>query len=100
MGASPKTAFTAAGLGDLYVTSTSPSSRNRTLGEMLGSGLSLEEALGKMHMVAEGVRAARMFLSRAAIQGIPTPFLHAICDFLDGGISVDEALSRMIESEI
>lgn len=100
MGASPKTAFTAAGLGDLYVTSTSPSSRNRTLGEMLGSGLSLEEALGKMHMVAEGVRAARMFLSRAAIQGIPTPFLHAICDFLDGGISVDEALSRMIEIEI
>ena len=67
---------------------------------MLGSGLSLDEALGKMHMVAEGVRAARMFLSRAAIRGTPTPFLHAIYDFLDGGITVDEALSRMIEIEI
>ncbi|MEC7601457.1 MAG: NAD(P)H-dependent glycerol-3-phosphate dehydrogenase, partial [Candidatus Thermoplasmatota archaeon] len=100
MGASPETAFTAAGLGDMYVTSTSPSSRNRTLGEMLGSGLTLEDALGKMHMVAEGVRAARMFLSRAAIQGTPTPFLHALCDFLDGGISVDDALSRMIGSEV
>jgi len=25
--------------------------------------------------------------------------LHALCDFLDGGISVDDALSRMIGSE-
>ena len=98
LGAKPETSSSAAGIGDLYVTSTSPSSRNRTLGEMIGSGLSLEEALGKMHMVAEGVRAARMFLSRAAILGISTPFLHALCDLLDGGIEVDEAIDRMIET--
>ena len=51
MGAEPSTAFGPAGLGDLYVTATSPRSRNRTLGEMLGSGKTLEEALDEMHMV-------------------------------------------------
>ena len=40
MGAEPGTAFGPAGLGDLYVTATSPRSRNRTLGEMLGYGKS------------------------------------------------------------
>ena len=37
------------------------------MGEMLGSGLSLEEALDEMVMVAEGVRAARMFGTRSKI---------------------------------
>ena len=45
MGADPETAFGPAGIGDLYVTATSPRSRNRTLGEKLGSGKSLELSL-------------------------------------------------------
>merc|ERR1719389_1233367 len=49
MGARHETAFGPAGLGDLYVTSTSQSSRNRTLGQKLGSGLPLADALGEMH---------------------------------------------------
>ena len=56
MGADPKTAFGPAGIGDLYVTATSPRSRNRTLGEKLGAGKSLDQALDEMHMVAEGER--------------------------------------------
>ena len=75
MGAEASTAFGPAGIGDLYVTATSPRSRNRTLGEKLGSGMSLEESLGEMHMVAEGVRANRMFLNRARRLDIQVPFL-------------------------
>ena len=62
MGAEPSTAFGPAGLGDLYVTATSPRSRNRTLGEMLGSGKTLEEALDEMHMVAEAVSYTHLTL--------------------------------------
>ena len=98
MGASPDTAFGPAGIGDLYVTSTSPRSRNRTLGEMLGRGLSLEEALAQMTMVAEGVRAARMFSQTAEKNGWDTPFLSALCDLLDGSISAEESVRRMVES--
>jgi len=98
MGAEASTAFGPAGIGDLYVTATSPRSRNRTLGEKLGSGKSLEEALGEMHMVAEGVRANRMFLNRALRLDIQVPFLRALGDLLAGEAEVGEAVRRMVES--
>jgi glycerol-3-phosphate dehydrogenase (NAD(P)+) len=96
MGADPNTAFGPAGIGDLYVTATSPRSRNRTLGEKLGAGKSLEESLEEMHMVAEGVRATRMFLNRSERMGLPTPFLSTLGNLLDGGIEVEDAVRRMV----
>jgi len=98
MGADPNTAFGPAGIGDLYVTATSPRSRNRTLGEKLGSGKSLEDSLEEMHMVAEGVRATRMFLNRSEKMSHPTPFLSTLGSLLDGDIEVEEAVRRMAEA--
>ena len=98
MGADPNTAFGPAGIGDLYVTATSPRSRNRTLGEKLGSGMMLDEALSEMHMVAEGVRATRMFLKRAENIGHESPFLDALGMLLDGQIEVEACVRRMVES--
>jgi glycerol-3-phosphate dehydrogenase (NAD(P)+) len=98
MGAERTTAFGPAGIGDLYVTATSPRSRNRTLGEKLGSGLTLDEALDEMHMVAEGVRATRMFVNRAPTLNIEIPFLTALSGLLNGEIAVEEAVRAMVES--
>ena len=98
MGADPNTAFGPAGIGDLYVTATSPRSRNRTLGEKLGAGMELDEALSEMHMVAEGVRATRMFLSRAENIGHESPFLSSLGMLLDGKIGVEECVRNMVES--
>ena len=98
MGANSGTAFGPAGIGDLYVTATSPRSRNRTLGEKLGSGKSLEQALAEMHMVAEGVRATRMFLNRAERLEIEVPFLSALGNLLDGEEEVSTAVRRMVEA--
>ncbi|MEE2625316.1 MAG: NAD(P)H-dependent glycerol-3-phosphate dehydrogenase [Candidatus Thermoplasmatota archaeon] len=98
MGADPKTAFGPAGIGDLYVTATSPRSRNRTLGEKLGSGLSLDQALDEMHMVAEGVRATRMFLERSVKIGHQTPFLLSLGGLLDGDIDVEESVRLMVDA--
>ena len=98
MGAESSTAFGPAGIGDLYVTATSPRSRNRTLGEKLGSGKSLEAALGEMHMVAEGVRATRMFLKRASTLGMEVPFLSSLGKLLDGNLDVNIAVRMMVEA--
>ena len=98
MGAEPRTAFGPAGLGDLYVTATSPRSRNRTLGEMLGYGKSLEQALEEMHMVAEGVRATRMFVKIAPKLDVKIPFLTSLSQLLDGDIPVEEAVRKMVAS--
>ena len=40
------------------------------MGEKLGTGKTLEEALEEMTMVAEGVRAARMFRDRASTKAL------------------------------
>ena len=69
LGAAPETALSAAGIGDLFVTATSPHGRNREMGERLGKGQTLEEAQGEMVMVSEGVRDARMF--QAISDGMP-----------------------------
>ena len=72
--------------------------RNRTLGEKLGSGLSLEDSQGEMHMVAEGVRACRMFNNRARRLGVAVPFISALEGLLDGEISVEDAVHSMVDS--
>ena len=97
LGARAEVAFGPAGLGDLYVTATSPHGRNRSMGEKLGMGLTLEEALEEMHMVAEGVRAARMFGEAALDKGIEIPFTKALNTLLDGYIDAEECCRRMVD---
>jgi glycerol-3-phosphate dehydrogenase (NAD(P)+) len=58
-GAKAETFAGLAGVGDLLVTCMSPHSRNRTLGEAIAQGMTLEEVEAKTPMVAEGVNAAR-----------------------------------------
>ena len=96
LGARAEVAFGPAGLGDLYVTATSPHGRNRRMGEKLGSGLTLEAALEEMVMVAEGVRAARMFRDRAEDMNIDVPFVKALNTLLDGHIEAEECCRRMV----
>ena len=96
LGARAEVSFGPAGLGDLYVTETSPHGRNRSMGETLGMGLTLEEALEEMHMVAEGVRAARMFGEAALDKGIEIPFTKALNTLLDGYIDAEECCRRMV----
>jgi glycerol-3-phosphate dehydrogenase (NAD(P)+) len=66
------------------------------MGEKLGSGLTLEQALEEMVMVAEGVRATRMFTQRAQDLGIDVPFVKALNTLLDGFIEAEECCRRMV----
>tara|TARA_B110000027_G_C16106213_1_gene295420 strand:+ start:1007 stop:1987 length:981 start_codon:yes stop_codon:yes gene_type:complete len=51
-------------LGDLLVTCYSPHSRNRSLGLLIGKGYSVENAIEKMTMVAEGYHATASIYDR------------------------------------
>lgn len=85
-----------AGAGDLIVTCYSSHSRNRRLGEMIGAGLTLKQALKSMTMVAEGVYAARAVEKLKSKFGIDTPIADEVRAILFGGKSPREAVRALM----
>jgi glycerol-3-phosphate dehydrogenase (NAD(P)+) len=79
LGADPLTFAGLAGLGDLVATCNSPLSRNRSFGERLGRGESLDEAQAATHgQVAEGVKSCRPVLELARAHGVDVPITAAV----------------------
>jgi glycerol-3-phosphate dehydrogenase (NAD(P)+) len=72
------------GLGDLVLTCTGSLSRNRRVGIELGRGLSLEEVLSNMRMVAEGVRTTEAALALGERHGVELPIAAQMADVLAG----------------
>ncbi len=96
MGGEPATFAGLAGLGDLVATCVSPFSRNRTVGEELGKGRSLDEILSSMNMVAEGVRTASTAVELAARYDIQMPIAEAIQAVVDGKASPIDAYRGLL----
>ena len=84
------------GLGDLVTTCTSRHSRNRYVGEQLGRGRSLEDILGTMHMVAEGVATTRSAWDLAQREGVEMPIAEQVYRILFEHASVREALVQLM----
>jgi glycerol-3-phosphate dehydrogenase (NAD(P)+) len=79
LGADPLTFAGLAGLGDLVATCASPLSRNRTFGEHLGKGSTLEQAQEATHgQVAEGVKSCRSVLDLSHRHGVDVPITAAV----------------------
>jgi glycerol-3-phosphate dehydrogenase (NAD(P)+) len=79
LGADPVTFAGLAGLGDLVATCTSPLSRNRSFGERLGRGESLDQAQQATHgQVAEGVKSCRSVLALARHHDVDVPITEAV----------------------
>ena len=103
MGADPMTLMGLAGLGDLVATCSSPLSRNRTFGEKLGRGMSVEEITGGTHQVAEGVKSCQSLRDLAATHGVDVPLAQAIVEVVAGRMTakatVDTMLGRPTKAE-
>ncbi|MCA9729756.1 MAG: NAD(P)-dependent glycerol-3-phosphate dehydrogenase [Candidatus Eisenbacteria bacterium] len=103
LGARMETFLGLAGVGDLVTTCSSPLSRNHALGEALGRGQRLEDALRSMTMVAEGVRTAHAAVHLAERVGVEVPIasqVHRIlAEGLDARTALDELMTRPLRSE-
>jgi glycerol-3-phosphate dehydrogenase (NAD(P)+) len=82
MGARARTFAGLTGLGDLIVTCASPHSRNRQVGIAIGKGQSLEQVLGGMTMVAEGVNTTREALRLGERHKVELPIAAAVAAIL------------------
>ncbi|MCZ6669935.1 MAG: NAD(P)-dependent glycerol-3-phosphate dehydrogenase [Acidobacteria bacterium] len=72
-GARERTLAGLAGMGDLVLTCTGNLSRNRSVGVALGEGKKLEEIIGGMRTVAEGIKTTRAAVTLAGDRGIDMP---------------------------
>jgi glycerol-3-phosphate dehydrogenase (NAD(P)+) len=92
-----------AGLGDLVATCSSPLSRNRTFGEKLGRGMTMEEVQESTRQTAEGVKSCRSVLDLARAHGIDVPITEAVVRVCHEGEApaqmVREIMSREAKPE-
>jgi glycerol-3-phosphate dehydrogenase (NAD(P)+) len=85
------------GVGDLVLTCTGPLSRNRTVGQELGRGRKLPEALAALGgQVAEGVHTTRAALGLARKMGIEMPITEQMELILDEGKDPREAIKSLM----
>jgi glycerol-3-phosphate dehydrogenase (NAD(P)+) len=96
LGADPYTFSGLAGLGDLVATCSSPLSRNRSFGEKLGQGQSVEEVAASTRQVAEGVRSCESIRDLALRSGVEMPIVEAVASLVRGEMGPQEMLSRLI----
>lgn len=96
MGAKPGTLAGLAGAGDLMVTCRSQHSRNHRVGEALAKGASLEEAVAKLGMVAEGVPTAIAARELAAAHEIECPVLERVFRIVHQGVTPRDALDELL----
>lgn len=99
MGAQEHTFSGLAGFGDLITTCFSKHSRNRQMGELLASGLSLDEALEKMTMVAEGVTTVKSLYSLSQERGIDMPITQEIYKVLYENKSTQQAVMELMQRD-
>lgn len=85
-----------AGLGDLVLTCTGALSRNRRLGQALGAGRTLAEAVAETRMVAEGLRTTLAACALAERAGIEMPISMQMREVLYRGRPPREAVDALM----
>lgn len=100
MGADATTFSGLAGMGDLVLTCTGGLSRNRRVGLALGEGKSIDEVMGGMDEVAEGVKTAISVHDLSAREGVDCPISEAIYRVLFESLSPKKALTELMTREL
>ena len=86
-----------AGMGDLVLTCFGNLSRNRKVGYELGRGHKLEEIIGEMREVAEGVKTAKATYQLAVRLGVEMPITAGVYQMLYEGKSPRELEVELME---
>lgn len=97
VGADARTLSGLAGMGDLVATCTSKLSRNRSFGERLGQGESLEEAAkATKGQVAEGVVSSQSVSELAEKVGVEMPITDAVVGVCHEGADVQQVMMGLL----
>ncbi len=96
LGCQPSTVMGLAGMGDLLLTATGPQSRNRTFGEKVGKGQSVEAARNALGgQVIEGMFTCEAALDLGREHGLDLPIAAEVLRLLNGE-RPEEAVRRLM----
>ena len=98
MGGDPQTFAGLAGMGDLIATCISPHSRNRTVGEQLALGRTVDEIVAEMDMVAEGIKTSRVVMELAEEYGVEMPIATEVYCVCHEGRTAREAFRGLLRT--
>lgn len=96
MGAQPTTFAGLSGMGDLVLTCSSDTSRNRKVGLALGQGRPMQEILADMRMVAEGIKTTSVAHTLAARLGVPAPITDVMYSIVHEGAPARETMQKLM----
>lgn len=100
MGCKRRTFMGLAGIGDLIVTCTSRHSRNNRCGELIGRGMSYEEASREIGMVVEGYHALEAAMELSKKYGVELPITEAVYKVIKEGLPTDEAMRALMTRDL
>ncbi len=100
LGAQAETFAGLAGLGDLVTTCFSPEGRNRTFGERIGRGESLERVLESMVGVVEGMPTCKSVVAIARRWGVEMPICEGLHAVLFEGRDPQSQLADLMSREL
>ncbi len=96
LGGAQSTFFGLAGMGDLITTCYSPFGRNRSVGERIGRGETLDSIVSGMVNIAEGVPTTRSVHALAVQRGIEMPITAELNQVLFEGKDPRSAVSDLM----
>lgn len=99
MGANPMTFLGLAGVGDLFVTCSSPLSRNYRVGLALGKGQPLDEILGDMDQVAEGINTLGLLKGESDRREVHMPLVTGLYAILYEHRPVADVFDDMMHTD-
>jgi len=95
-GANPLTFLSLAGVGDLFLTCTSSTSRNYTVGFRLGKGEQLDHIIKTLGSVAEGVTTAKGLKEMIDDLNVTAPIATGVYEVLYNGDDVEEKVKSLL----
>jgi glycerol-3-phosphate dehydrogenase (NAD(P)+) len=103
MGASEQTFAGLTGLGDLVTTCISPTGRNRSFGERIGKGQTMQQAQQATDSVVEGVATCESVVALAGRYNVEMPITQAVYEVLFENkpvpTAIEDLMSRGLKAE-
>lgn len=99
-GGLPETFYGLSGVGDLMLTCNGDASRNRTFGQLVAEGQSIEFLIEEKQMTVEGYRTARGFHQLCLKNNVEAPILNEIYAVLYEDKEPREAIRSLMTREL